>query len=87
MGFGHEDFAGPPLDLNERLIRHPAATFFMRLPAGSAESILIVDRSLDPGPGVLVVAVEDGTLCLRRVEAGREIEVWGVVTYTIRKER
>lgn len=55
------------LDLNELLIPHPAATFFLRTRGEElADSgvrngdILIVDRSLEPAAGKLVVAVVNG---------------------------
>ncbi len=80
MGFGHEDFAESALDLNEKLVVHPAATFFMR----RGKDILIVDRSLDPRPDDLIVAIEDGELKLRRFQREKPVELWGVVTYEIR---
>lgn len=59
------------LDLNERLIPHPAGTFFMRAAGNSLIShgihhndLLIVDRSVAPAPGRVVVAVQDGELTL-----------------------
>ncbi len=51
------------IDLNEYLVEHPAATFFARVSGNSlAESgirngdVLIVDASIDPTDGRLVVA-------------------------------
>lgn len=55
------------LDLNGLLIHHPAATFFLRAKgdalteAGVRDGdVLIVDRSLEPAAGKLVVAVVNG---------------------------
>lgn len=55
------------LDLTKRFIAHPAATYFMRMGAPSLVGIgilpgdtLIVDRSLDPHDGDVVVAIVDG---------------------------
>ncbi len=78
-----DDAFEPPLDLNERLIAHPATTFFMR----RAGETLIVDRAIDPRPGDTVVAVVDGELKLAKFEPGRPVELWGVVTYAIRDLR
>jgi DNA polymerase V len=83
MPFGHEDFAEAGLDLNERLIRHPAATFFMR----RGEDILIVDRAMDPRAGDTIIAIVDGELKLRQFRPGQPTELWGVVTFVIKKMR
>lgn len=62
------------LDLNEHLIKHPAATFFVRvaglsmIDAGIHENdILIVDRSLTPAHGKIVIAAIDGQLTVKRL--------------------
>lgn len=81
-----EDVIKPDLDLNEHLVRHPAATFFMRGPGGE---LLIVDRALPASPGRLVIAVVDGSFKMTRMPSRAppegEWQVWGVVTYVIRK--
>ena len=82
-----------PLDLNEHLIKHPTATFFMR--AGSefreagvrAGDLLVIDRSLRPGIGAIVVAVRGGELRIERFNRpanDEELELWGVITHFIR---
>lgn len=62
------------LDLNELVIKHPAATFFMRvkgdgmLDAGiSSDDILVVDRSLSLSNHKIIIARLDGQLVVRRV--------------------
>lgn len=62
------------LDLNEYLIKHPAATFFARVSGNSMvnagiyeNDILIVDRSLKPSHGKIVVAAVDGQLTVKRL--------------------
>jgi DNA polymerase V len=62
------------LDLNEYLIRHPAATFFLRVRGYSMiragihhDDLLIVDRSLEPASGDIVVAVLNGELTIKRL--------------------
>lgn len=83
------------LDLNEHLIRHPAATFFMRAGSDSlreigikAGDLLIVDRSDAPAIGKVVAVVRSGEI---RLETFRipttedELEIWGVVTHSIRQ--
>lgn len=74
-----DDHLEDTLDLNEHLIRHPAATFFVRVQGESMMGagifdgdMLVVDRSLEPKPGAIVVAVVNGELTVKRlkVEAG-----------------
>jgi DNA polymerase V len=70
-----EPFAERVLNLNVRLIKHPAATFFL-LAKGDAlleagihhGDLLIVDRSLDPAPGRVVIAVVDGAFTVQYFE-------------------
>lgn len=68
------DDAESGLDLNAHLIRRPAATFFVRVAGDSMTGagvhdgdLAIVDRSIEPRPGHVVVAVLDGELALKRL--------------------
>ena len=61
------------LDLNELLIKHPAATFFVRVEGNSSEEfgihsgdILVVDRAVKPASGKVVLAIVDGEFALRK---------------------
>jgi DNA polymerase V len=72
-----DDYIEKTLDLNELLIKKPAATFFMRahgepmLSAGiHPNDILIVDRSIEPVPGKIVICVLNGELTVKRLERG-----------------
>ena len=72
-----QDYVEQTLDLNELCIRRPAATFFVRVDGESmidagifSNDILIVDRSVKPAHGDVVVAQVNGEftvkeLCLR----------------------
>lgn len=69
-----EDYIAAQLDLNEYLIKHPAATFLVRatgnsmINAGIYENdILIVDRSLKPVHGKIVIVAIDGQLTVKRL--------------------
>ena len=69
-----EDYIAERLDLNEYLIKHPAATFLVRatgdsmINAGIHENdILIVDRSITPISGKIVIAAIDGQLTVKRL--------------------
>lgn len=70
-----DDYIDKKLDLNDHLVKHPAATFFVRVhgdsmaDAGIASGdILIVDRALDPRHGNIVVAALDGELTVKRLK-------------------
>lgn len=62
------------LDLNEYLVKHPAATFFVRA-AGDAmvnvgihdNDILVVDRSISVSNNKIVIAAVNGKLMVRRI--------------------
>jgi DNA polymerase V len=69
-----DDFIEEKLDLNEKLIRHPAATFFVKVSGNSmikagihSGDMLIVDRSLEPKTGSIVVAVVNGDFTVKRI--------------------
>ena len=69
-----DDYMEVGIDLNEQLIQHPTSTFFLRVSGESMlgagihhGDLLVVDRSLDPRPGRVVVAVLDGELPLKRL--------------------
>ncbi len=72
-----DDFLEKKLDLNEHLIRHPAATFFVRVDGDSMQGagihrgdILIIDRSLEAQDGKIVVAVINGEFTVKRIRFG-----------------
>ncbi|MCB1764525.1 MAG: peptidase S24 [Candidatus Competibacteraceae bacterium] len=63
------------LSLDAHLIRHPEATFLMRVQGNELRGqgiqdgdLLIVDRTAAPSTGSLVVAVIEGKFALRRVD-------------------
>jgi len=69
-----DDYIDVGIDLNEALIRHPSSTFFLRVSGDSMidagiqhGDLLVVDRSLEPRPGLIVVAVLDGAFTLKRL--------------------
>lgn len=68
-----DDHLQKNLNLQDALIPRPAATFLMRVEGDSMEGceifsgdLLIVDRSLDPVDGSVVVAVIDGEFTVKR---------------------
>jgi DNA polymerase V len=70
------DYMESAIDLNEHLIEHPSSTFFMRVHGESMigahippGALLVVDRSLKPVHGSIVIAVIDGEFTCKRIEA------------------
>jgi DNA polymerase V len=99
------------LDLNELLIANPPATFFARADCGQsmvdfgiqAGDILVIDRSLTPRHGQIVLVLWQGGFTVKQLYAkgsrvelrasqgvasiivgeGVDLDVWGVVTWTV----
>jgi DNA polymerase V len=71
------------LNLNELLVKRPAATFFLRVSGDSMtgagihhNDILVVDRSIAPAHGKVVIAVLNGELTVKRLSIrGRKVEL------------
>ena len=78
-----EQYQETPLDLNELLVKRPAATFFVKVQGDSMigdgirdGDLLVVDRSLRPASGDVIIACVDGdftvkTLRLVKREEGK----------------
>lgn len=69
-----DDHIERTIDLNELLVPRPAATFFVRVKGDSMKDagihpgdILVVDRSLEPVSGRIVVAILDGEFTVKRL--------------------
>lgn len=69
-----DDYIERHLDLNELLVKHPTATFFVRVEGQSminagikSGDILIVDRSLSPSSGHVVIAVLNGDFLVKKL--------------------
>ncbi|MDQ2721232.1 MAG: LexA family transcriptional regulator, partial [Bacteroidota bacterium] len=76
-GFGAaaDDFMERGIDLNEQLIQNKPATFFMRVNSNAMQNagifqgdVVIIDRSLSPKSGKVVIANLNGELLIRRLE-------------------
>lgn len=70
-----DDYIENNLDLNALMIKHPAATFFVKVEGDSMKEagilsgdMLVVDRSISPAHGKIVVAVLDGEFTVKRLE-------------------
>jgi len=107
------DYIEDRLSLDEHLIQHRDTTFFVRAKGNSMtgagifdNDLLVVDKSINPVSGDIVIAVVDGDLTVKRLikrgdvitlkpensrfqeiefKEGQELQVWGVVTSTIKR--
>ena len=69
-----QDYIEENLDLNEHLISHPSATYFVKVEGYSMieagiypEDILIVDRAVEATHKKIVIAIVDGELTVKRL--------------------
>ena len=69
-----DDYIEGKLDLNTHLVKHPAATFFVRASGESMINagiypgdILVVDRSLQAGHNKIVIVALNGQLTVKRL--------------------
>lgn len=67
------------LDLNQYLVKHPAATFFVRVEGDSMShgsildgDLLIVDRALKPKQGSIVIALLAGEFTVKKLAFEKE---------------
>ncbi len=70
-----DDFIERTLDLNELLIKHPAATFFVKVKGNSmigsginSGDTLIVDRAMEATDNKIVIAVLNGEFTVKRIK-------------------
>ena len=70
-----EDYKEDVLSLDEHLISHPAATYLARASGDSMQGVgiydqdlLVIDRSLTPRSGCVVIAAVDGELCCKQID-------------------
>jgi DNA polymerase V len=69
-----DDYIEMHLDLNDYLISHQASTFIVRAVGDSMSGagietgdLLIVDKSIEPSPGKIVIAAVNGELTVKRL--------------------
>jgi len=69
-----DDYVERHLDLNVEFVKHPASTFFLRATGDSMKEagifsgdLLVVDRSLEPVDGKIVIAAIHGELTVKRL--------------------
>jgi DNA polymerase V len=69
-----DDYIECKLDLNSHVVKHPAATFFVKAAGDSMKNagilsgdMLVVDRSLEATHGKIVIAAINGELTVKRL--------------------
>lgn len=77
-----EDYVDDNIDLNHHLVKHPDATFLVRVVGESmkdagihSSDMLIVDRSIEVTNGQIVIAVVNGELTVKRIRREQN-KVW-----------
>ena len=70
-----DDHLDTDVDLHAHVVKHPAATFFVRAEGDSMRGdgihdgdLLVVDRSLEPAPGRVLIVALNGELTVKRLE-------------------
>src|SRR5438876_2513228 len=69
-----DDYRESELDLNDVVIAHPEATFYVHVSGDSMEGagifegdVLVVDRALDPRENAIIVALINGEFTIKRL--------------------
>ncbi|UML92130.1 translesion error-prone DNA polymerase V autoproteolytic subunit [Shewanella xiamenensis] len=77
-----QDYVEQTLDLNELCIKHPAATFFVRVLGDSMidagifnNDVLVVDRSLEANHGNIVVAAINGEFTVKQLQLRPQVQL------------
>ncbi|WP_085905922.1 LexA family protein [Kiloniella majae] len=75
-----DDYLECRIDLNEELIEHPHSTFILNVSGDSMIGAgimpggkLVVDKSIEPSHGKIVIAVIDGQLTVKRLYKQRGV--------------
>ncbi len=77
-----EDYIEGRIDLNRDLIKHPLATFYVRVTGDSMEPIIqsgalvVVDRMIETKDGDIVIARLGAELCVKRLRMTNDGIMW-----------
>ena len=78
-----EDYIEGRIDLNRELIKHPLATFYVRVIGDSMinagifpNSLIVVDRMEEARDGAIVIARVNDELCVKRLSLGDDGQIW-----------
>ncbi|MDN0070439.1 translesion error-prone DNA polymerase V autoproteolytic subunit [Bacteroides caecigallinarum] len=79
-----QDYMTDSIDLNKELVLHPATTFYARAVGNSMtgfgisdDDLLVIDKSIEPVDGDIVVAFIDGEFTLKKImKDENECNLW-----------
>jgi DNA polymerase V len=78
-----DDYIEETLDINKRLVRNPVATFYLTAEGDSMRGAgitegdtLVIDRSVEPVNGSVVVATVDGDRTVKMLDIRKDGTVW-----------
>jgi DNA polymerase V len=78
-----EDYQGKEIDLNTHFVKHPAATFFVRVAGDSMiekgifpGDLLVVDKSLEAKNGNIVVAILNREFTLKEFRQNKDKKIF-----------
>jgi DNA polymerase V len=77
-----EEYVEGSIDLNRDLIRHPLATFFIRvlgdsmIPRIQPGSLLLVDRMVETKDKDIVIARINSDLCVKKLRIRQDGQLW-----------
>ena len=77
-----EDYIEGRIDLNRELIRHPLATFYIRVigdsmvPLIHTGALLVVDRMVETKDDDIIVARIGDELCVKKLRIGQDGQIW-----------
>ncbi len=87
-----ENVSHDRLDLYELVTFHPHATFYFRYEGFDLSElsiikndVLVVDKSVSPKIGSIVLINFDGEFVIQRFTAQEDVEIWGVVCHVVHK--
>lgn len=81
------------LDIHDYLVKNPASTFFLKMESDGPEDaglktgdVLVIDRSLSPKEGNIIVVSKEGELKVEYFSKNEEEQIfWGVMVGLLRK--
>ena len=77
-----EDYVEGRIDLNRDLIKHPLATFYIRVAGDSMApwihpgALLVVDRMVETKDDDIIIARISDELCVKRLRIERDGRIW-----------
>lgn len=84
-----ENYVGKRLNPSELLVKNPYSTFFLRASGNkfdiSDNDVLVVDRSVIPEEGKLVILESNGRLEIDKFNKNSNRKIWGTITFIIKK--